>query len=103
MSKIPLEDNYTDIIGKAQRGLRMSDQQLAAKAGISTVDLAKLKEGDFNEAAARKVAAPLNLKADALVHLGHKAWYPIDRTSTPGLASFNTPYSDMTVNSYLVW
>ena len=32
---IPLEDNYTDVIGKAQRGLKLSDEQLAQKAGIA--------------------------------------------------------------------
>ena len=65
--------------------------------------LAKLKEGEFDEEAARKVADPLKLKAEALVELGRKGWYPIDRSSTPGLVSFNTAYSDITVNSYLVW
>ena len=103
MTKIPLEDNYTDVIGKAQRGLGLSDEQLASKAGISTDALSKLKEGELDEQASRKVAGPLNLKADALVELGRKGWYPVDRTNTPGLASFNTLYGDMTVNSYFVW
>jgi hypothetical protein len=29
---IPLEDNVSDIIGKAQRGLRISDTELAERA-----------------------------------------------------------------------
>ena len=32
---IPLEDNFADIIGKAQRGLGISDSQLAEKSGAS--------------------------------------------------------------------
>jgi hypothetical protein len=31
---IPLEDNFEDIIGKAQRGLSLNSEMLAAKAGI---------------------------------------------------------------------
>jgi len=31
---IPLEDNVGDIIGKAQRGLRISDSELAEKSGV---------------------------------------------------------------------
>jgi hydroxyacylglutathione hydrolase len=103
VSKIPLEDNYTDVIGKAQRGLGLTDQQLASQAEITTAALAKLKEGEFDEQAARKAAGPLKLKAEALVELGRKGWYPIDRSSTSGLACFTTPYHDITVNSYLVW
>ena len=32
--KITLEDDYTDIIRKAQRGLQITDAQLAKLAGI---------------------------------------------------------------------
>ncbi len=100
---IPLEDNYNDIIGKAQRGLQLSDDTLASKAGVSIADLNQAKEGHFNEPVARKLAAALNLAPDALVESGKKAWYPGDPGEVPGLACFNTTYGDMTVNSYLVW
>ncbi|PYJ24014.1 MAG: MBL fold metallo-hydrolase, partial [Verrucomicrobia bacterium] len=33
---IPLEDNVSDIIGKAQHGLRISDTELAEKARVSS-------------------------------------------------------------------
>ena len=36
-SMIPLEDNFTDIIGKAQRGLGISDGQLAEKQGLAQI------------------------------------------------------------------
>ena len=32
---IPLEDNVSDVIGKAQRGLGISDSQLAERSGIT--------------------------------------------------------------------
>ncbi|MCI0539803.1 MAG: MBL fold metallo-hydrolase [Verrucomicrobiales bacterium] len=99
---IPLEDNFNDVIGKAQRGLKLTDEQLAAQAGISTNDLSRAKSGQFDEAIVRKLARPLNLGADRLSAHGKNAWYP-KPSDIAGLASFNTPYEDITVNSYLVW
>ncbi len=103
MKQIPLEDNFTDVIGKAQRGLQISDEQLATKANVSAADLARVKGGDADEIVLRKIAPVLNLRADALVELGKKAWYPSVPAQIPGLACFNTTWEDMTVNSYLVW
>ena len=101
--KIPLEDNFNDIIGKAQRGLQLNDEQLAKQAGITVADLTRAKDGQFEDAVARKLAKVLNLRADALVGLGKKSWYPKDPGEVAGLACFNTTYGDITVNSYLVW
>jgi hydroxyacylglutathione hydrolase len=103
VNKIPLEDNFNDVLGKAQRGLQLSDEQLAQKAGVCVSDLTRAKEGQFDEAIIRKLAPVLNLKVDALAALGKKSWYPKDPGEVPGLASFTTPYGDMTVNSYLIW
>ena len=36
MPRIPLEDNFDDVINKAQRGLRLDDGDLARRAGISS-------------------------------------------------------------------
>ncbi len=103
MKRIPLEDNFNDVLGKAQRGLQLTDEQLAKKAGVSLPELAHAKEGQFDEAAVRKLAPVLNLKADALVALGKKSCHPKDAGEVPGLAPFTTTYGDMTVNSFLVW
>lgn len=103
MKRIPLEDNFNDVLGKAQRGLQFSDEQLAKKAAVSVEELTHAKEGHFDEAVLRKLAPVLNLKADAVVALGKKAWYPKDPGKVPGLAAFTTPYGDMTVNSFLIW
>ena len=32
MARLPLEDNFTDVIAKAQTGLRITDEQLATRA-----------------------------------------------------------------------
>jgi glyoxylase-like metal-dependent hydrolase (beta-lactamase superfamily II) len=103
VKRIPLEDNFNDIIGKAQRGLRISDDLLAKQTSISVADLSRVKEGGFDEAAVRKLAPALHLGAEALVASGKQSWYPKDPGDVPGLACFNTTYGDITVNSYLVW
>ena len=100
---IPLEDNLSDIIGKAQRGLKISDSQLAEQAGISLRQVQEIRAGGFDAIAITQIAAVLHLNADALADSGRKAWYPEPVEPTDGLASFNTPFDDMTVNSYLLW
>ncbi len=100
---IPLEDEFNDVIAKAQRGLGLSDDLLARQAGISRGDLERLKGGNFEEALVRKVAPVLSLAADALIALGRHQWYPEQPGDIDGLACFNTPYGTMTVNAYLVW
>ena len=104
MKKIPLEDNFTDVLGKAQRGHQLSDDQLAAKAGISVADVQSVKDGQVDEEVLRKLASALELAPEALVGLAKKSWFPKEPRDVAGLACFNTPYGgDITVNAYLVW
>ena len=100
---IPLEDSFQDIIGKAQRGLRISESQLASKAGVDPEKLHSFLAGTFDEAVSRKVAPALGLDADALAEAGLHTWEPPDIAEPEGLACFHTAFDDMTVNSYLVW
>jgi glyoxylase-like metal-dependent hydrolase (beta-lactamase superfamily II) len=99
---IPLEDNFNDILGKAQRGLKLTDAQLAAKTGVSEAAIAAAKAGKVDEAVLRKLAPALGLGADRLVASARKSWYPAAR-AIAGVAQFNTPFEDMTVNAYLLW
>ena len=101
-NQIPLEDNFNDVIGKAQRGLKISDEDLISRAGVTAEQLQKVKGGELDEAAVRKIAPVLNLGADAVIELAKKSWFPADH-AVEGLMQFNTPYEDMTVNSYLVY
>ncbi len=103
MPRIPLEDNFTDVLGKAQRGYKLTDSALAEKAGVSAEDLAALKSGEVREPALRAVAHALGLGGDALMGLARRAWYPEQPNFKRGFAMFNTAFEDMTVNSYLVW
>jgi glyoxylase-like metal-dependent hydrolase (beta-lactamase superfamily II) len=102
MARIPLEDTFADIIGKAQRGFRLTDDDLARRAGVSVTELARLVGGEIDDARLRQVARALNLGKTALVESARQAWYPEAR-DVPGLAQFNTPYADMRVNAYLAW
>ena len=103
MSRIPLEDNFTDVMGKAQRGLKISDADLAARAEVSLADLAAVQGGQLIDAVIRRIARHLRLGPGALEDLAHHRWYPSTPDFKRGFAMFNTAYEDMTVNSYLVW
>ncbi len=103
MPRIPLEDNFTDVLAKAQRGLGLTDAALVRQAGVTVSALAAAKSGRIDEPVLRALAGPLRLGGDALVALARRLWYPRHPVFPHGFAMFNTPYADMTVNSYLVW
>jgi len=103
MARIPIEDNFNDIINKAQRGLKISDAQLAARAAVSPDELAAAKAGHVDDAVIRRIARPLKLGAGALEELAHKRFYPVAPVFSRGFTMFNTPHEDMTVNNYLIW
>jgi hydroxyacylglutathione hydrolase len=103
MPRIPLEDNFTDIIGKAQRGLQLTDDALAAKAGVSLDELKAVKGGEIRDHVLRLLAKALQLERNALLALARREWYPEQPLFPRGFAMFNTVHEDMTVNAYLVW
>ncbi|KXU35944.1 MBL fold metallo-hydrolase [Cephaloticoccus primus] len=103
MPRIPIEDNFDDVINKTQRGLKISDEDLAARAEITAEQLAAVKSGKPLYGVIRRVARHLNLSPDALEVLAKKAWYPEQPNLPRGFAMFNTPYEDMFVNAYMVW
>jgi hydroxyacylglutathione hydrolase len=100
---IPLEDNVGDIIGKAQRGLRISDTELAEKARVSSQKIRELREGHFDELALLRVAPVLGLAPRAVCELAKGEWHPKKIDAQDGFAQFNTHYHGMAVNAYLVW
>lgn len=99
---IPLEDYYEDILGKAQRGLGLTDKQVCNRAEIEGDAWKRALKGEFEESVARAVAPVLGLGADALVTCGKREWVPAPVTLA-GLRQCNTPFDDMTVNAYVVW
>ncbi len=106
MARIPLEDNFGDIVGKAQRGLRLTAGNLARRVGVPGERLSELRSGlpaDLDEAVIRKVAVALHLGEEALVASARAAWRPRDVEPLDGFAVFTTPFEDMTANAYVVF
>jgi glyoxylase-like metal-dependent hydrolase (beta-lactamase superfamily II) len=99
----PLEDNVGDIIGKAQRGLRISDSELGAKCGVQPGQIADARAGQINNHVLRKIATALELDPEALVEMAAGKWKPDKLENLDGLAAFTSDYSGMAVNSYLLW
>lgn len=99
---IPLEDNFSDVIGKAQRGLGISDSELAEKSRVDANAIRKLRGGHYDELALFRIAPVLGLAARALCELAQNEYQP-SALEIDGLAMFNTPFHDMRVNAFLAW
>ncbi len=99
---LPLEDNFNDLLGKAARGLKLSEADLATRTGLDADRVHAVFAGEFDATAVRKLAPLLGLNADALTAIANAAWRP-EPVELDGLAHFNTQWEDMTVNSYLAW
>ena len=101
---IPLEDTVSDIIGKAQRGLALSDTDLADKIGIEISELESVKQvRGVAFAEVEKLAKALELGPKSLVAMAEGKYHPTVTLPKTGFFQANTTYGDMTVNSYLVW
>jgi glyoxylase-like metal-dependent hydrolase (beta-lactamase superfamily II) len=102
---IPLEDTVSDIIGKAQRGLGLSDEDLAKRVGVAVGELdavKKVKGVSFSEV--EKLARALELGPRSLVALADGNYQPAVSLPKTGFFQANTLYGDdMRVNAYLVW
>lgn len=99
---IALEDTFADVVGKAQRGLRLSDTELAEKARVSSQKIQKLRAGEFDELVLMRIAGVLKLATRALCELAAGEWRP-QKADVDGLGQFSTRYHNMGVNAYLVW
>ncbi len=100
---MPLEDNVNDVLGKAMRGLGLTEQDLARRTGLELSAIEAVLNGNFEERVIRQLAPPLELNPEALVELGKGIWYPRDEGEVAGLACFTTDYGNMTVNAHLCW
>ncbi len=61
--KLPLEDNFADILSKARRGLGPDVEDAAAQAGLSTMAANSVLGGNFDESAPLGVGRRLRLLA----------------------------------------
>jgi hydroxyacylglutathione hydrolase len=100
---IPLEDLFEDIVGKAQRGLQMSDQDLARRAQLTVEQLRALKQEAGAPDEVPAVAEALGLGPKSLKASYLRSWYPEDVPDIEGVKQFNSSLMEMTVNAYVVW
>ncbi len=103
MGLIPIEDNYCDILLKAQKGLGATWERISHAASVSMDDINSLIGGKYNDVVARKVARHLHLGPNALSDLVLRGYMPKFPSFKNGFNAFNTRFGDMTVNSYLIW
>ncbi len=101
--KIPLEDTYADILSKARRGRGIDLETLAAGAGLSNGAANGVLGGAYDETGARSMAGVLGLCPERLARIARSEYQPEEIVLLDGFSQFNTPFDDMTVNSYLVW
>lgn len=100
--KVPLEDGFQDVLGKALHGRGEAPGEVAERAGVTLEQMRAALSGQFDEGVVRAIARVVDLNPDALAALGGGRYVP-EVVSVEGLAAFNTPFDDMTVNAYLVW
>ena len=105
--KLPLEDDFSDVLSKAATGLGFNASGLSRQTGIPPHIIQRVMDGQFDSGTVINLARALNLHAPSLFQLATRAWYP-EQVKVPGLEAFNTPFpvpgfDEMTVNSYLVW
>ncbi|MFQ3669820.1 MAG: MBL fold metallo-hydrolase [Verrucomicrobiia bacterium] len=89
---LPLEDTFSDILGKAARA-----------QGVEEGALGRLALGEWDPALAETVCRRLGLSFPALAAIAEGRWRPTSPALPDGLAGFTTPFGDMTVNAFLVW
>lgn len=98
-----LEDDFTDILAKAQRGWNLDDAELARVAGIDEAVWRLLKSGKLDEASLAKAASALRLNFPALRAIARGEYRPAPIPEIDGLRTFTTSFHGMLVNSFLVW
>lgn len=92
-----LEDDFTDVIAKAMRGLCMDAAALSQAARIPAGEIESLLGGVMNDAVARAVCPPLGLDADALVALPGYLPQPV---AIPGVRRIELPFGKWIVNAW---
>lgn len=99
-----LEDDFNDIIAKAQVGQGISNDRLCDEARVDSDALRRLKAGRLHDKEAlRRVGAVLGLAVEPLIAIAEEAWRPEVGRVPSAFRAFYSAYRDMVVNTYLVW
>ena len=100
---IPLEDNFTDIIGKAQRGLQLSDESTGGESRRRARSVAAVERRPVRSRNSDKVAPCLAARRDRRSPISRKENGSLTKPRSKAWRSSHTPYHDIAVNSYLAW
>jgi len=98
---IPLEDAWSDIVAKAQRGLGLEDDAICSRAAVPTALWSEIKGGLLDEPAVQRLAPLLGLHADSLIALAKRSWYP-EVPIIPGVRQFRDVTHELRPNAYIV-
>lgn len=94
-----LEDEFSDVIAKAMKGLEIDAENLATKARISPCEISGLLHGDMDEDAVRTITPHLGLDAEAVLALPS---YQPEPLLVPGISRIELPFRQWMVNAWLV-
>ena len=94
-----LEDEFSDVIAKAMKGLELEAEELAKEAGVSPCEISGLLHGDMDEMTVRKISPHLGLDAKALVAL---PGYRLEPLKLAGIRRIEVPFRQWSVNAWLV-
>ena len=103
-----LEDEFGDIIGKARRGQNLSHSEIAAAAGITTAELARMEQYTLKptETQVFRLAEVLNLDGAKLLDIATEQWEPEppQQISDANLEviTISAPVGGWPVNAYLL-
>ena len=103
MTRLAVEDDFNDVIGKAQKGLGISTDLLSEKSQVSGSKIRDIRKGLFDEQAVEALARCLNLNVNAVMEIGRQNWYPSQPESIKGFELISTPFHAWSVNSFLIW
>jgi glyoxylase-like metal-dependent hydrolase (beta-lactamase superfamily II) len=101
--RIPLEDTWPDVLRKACRGLHLTDETLAGRAGVTTEEISRLLAGALDPVCLEQAARALGLDPGNLLALTQGGYHPGEITLPRGTAFFTSDWGDLQVHSYLVW
>lgn len=94
-----LEDEFTDVIAKAMRGLDIDLHGLSNAAGVPADEIESLLGGQMNESVAGAICPALGLEADALIAL---PGYLPEPVVIPGVRRIELPFGKWIVNAWEV-
>lgn len=99
----PLEDTWVDVLRKAERGLRFSEQDLANRSGLTKECVSALLAGVADSDALVRVSKVMDLDAPSLLALERGDYHPGEIKLPEGMAMFTSDWDGMQVHSYLLW